>query len=71
MAKDEYIKLAETNMIGTKEYFDIIKLALYHTTGVVANTSTEVMKAETTPEVWECAVRILKAMYSNDQHWVE
>ena len=56
-------KLQEDYAISAREYFEVLKLALYHVSGVVAKTSTEVVQADMTDEVWECACDILNALH--------
>lgn len=61
--RGEYDKLAGEYQISAREYFMVLELAIYHVNGVWTRTSTEVVKAEKTPETWERACIILNALY--------
>lgn len=45
-----------------REYFYILRLAIYHIDGVATDKSIDVVKHNKSPEVYACAVKILKAM---------
>lgn len=60
-----WTEATERHAISAREYFYILRLALYHVAGIKTDSSYEVAQAmETaTPEVYECAINILTAMY--------
>lgn len=60
-----WTEASERYAISAREYFYILRLALCHVAGIKTDNSYEVAKAmETaTPEVYECALDILNAMY--------
>lgn len=55
--------LTEYYPISAREYFYILRLALYHVDGVKTDNSFEVAQATKSPEVYKCAIKILKVMY--------
>lgn len=62
----EYNRLSGKYKISAREYFYVLRLALYHELGIVTESSTEAVQAEKTRAVWECACDILNAMYKNE-----
>lgn len=60
-----WTKMTERYAISAREYFYILRLALYHIAGIKTDNSYEVTQAmETaTPEVYKCAIDILTAMH--------
>jgi hypothetical protein len=60
-----WLVATEHYAISAREYFYILRLALYHVLGVATDSSYETAQAmETaTPEVYECAIDILSIMY--------
>ena len=56
-------KLAEEYVINAREYFYILRLALYHVDGLKTDSSYEVAEAYKSAEVYACACNIIKALY--------
>lgn len=48
--------------ITAREYFMILRLAIYHIDGEYKETSVEVAQYAKSNEVWACAIKILKAL---------
>ena len=61
--KKEYMKLSDKYVISAREFFMVLRLALFHVLGIYAESSADVMKATETDEVWECACNILNTLY--------
>ena len=59
----EWEKLAEEHAISAREYFYILRLALYHVDGLKTDNSYEVAQAYKSAEVYACACNIIKALY--------
>ncbi len=59
----KYNKLTAKYNVSAREYFYILRLAIYHIDGVKTDSSYEVAQYNKSDEVWDCAVKILKAMY--------
>ena len=64
---EEYNKISEKYKLSAREYFEILKLSLFHYYGVFYNTSSEVVKADKDKKVWKCACRIADAIYQNKE----
>lgn len=67
-SEKEFNDLACEYCTTTREYFYILRLAIYHIDGVATETSVDVAKYEKSPEVYACAVKILKAMGERRKH---
>ena len=59
----EWEKLAGEYAISAREYFYILRLALYHVDGLKTDNSYEVAQAYKSAEVYACACNIIKALY--------
>ena len=49
--------------VSAREYFYVLRLAIYHIDGVATSTSLEVAQYDKSTEVYRCACNILNAMY--------
>lgn len=65
----EYNVISTTHSLSAREYFMVLRLALYHIKGVYAKKSTDIIeqlseysKLAQAEEVYHCAVRIAKTM---------
>ena len=56
-------ELTEHYAISAREYFYILRLALYHVDGIRAESSYEVAQALKSAGVYECAIKILNGIY--------
>lgn len=57
--------LVDKYMPSAREYFYILRLALYHVDGVHTESSYEVTQAYKSAEVYECAINILNTLYGD------
>lgn len=64
-----WTEASERCAISAREYFYILRLALYHVAGIKTDNSYEVAQAmgTATPEVYECALDILNIMYKRSK----
>lgn len=53
-----------TRVLGTsaREYFMVLRLAIYHTDGEYIDTSSEIAQYNKSDDVYRCAIRILQAL---------
>ena len=49
--------------ITAREYFYILRLAIYHVDKVATDKSIDIARYKKSPEVYRCACNILNAMY--------
>lgn len=49
--------------VSAREYFYVLRLAIYHVDGVVTEKSIDVARYEKSDEVYRVAINILNAMY--------
>ena len=61
--EQKYNDLSGEYAISAREYFYILRLAIYHVDGVATDTSVEVAQYAKSPEIYRCACNILNAMY--------
>lgn len=60
--KELYTKLTMELAVSAREYFMILRLAIYHIDGEFLETSAEVAQHKSSEEVYKCAVKILLAL---------
>lgn len=48
--------------LSAREYFMVLRLAIYHTDGKYMDTSSEVAQYNKSDDVYKCAIRILQAL---------
>lgn len=49
--------------VSAREYFYVLRLAIYHVDGVATDKSIDVARYEKSDEVYRVAINILNAMY--------
>lgn len=60
--KNKFNELADKYQITAREYFYILRLAIYHTDHKQLDTSAEVAQYAKTPDNYECAIKIINAI---------
>ena len=55
--------LTQEYCISVREYFYVLRLAIYHVDKVVTDKSIDVARYAKSPQVYECGCKILNAMY--------
>lgn len=60
--EEKYDMLATEYAISAREYFMILRLAIYHIDGVNKETAYEITQYSKSNEVYRCACEILKAL---------
>lgn len=65
--KELYEKLTTELSVSAREYFMILRLAIYHTDGMYLKTSYEITQYDTSKESYELACRILKTLNGGDR----
>ena len=60
----KYNEISMEYPLSAREYFDILKLALCHVDGIVANTFNEVMQAPKTEDTYRMACKLAKTLYA-------
>lgn len=60
----EWDEIAMEYPLSAREYFTILKLALCHVDGIVANTSVEVVQATKTEDTYRMACKLAKTLYA-------
>lgn len=48
--------------LSVREYFMVLRLAIYHTDGEHLETSAEITQYDKSDDVYKCAIRILQAL---------
>lgn len=66
--EQKYHELTEKYQIPARKYFWILRLAIYHADGKQLDSSYEVAKYHSSPEVYKVACRILEALYADDKN---
>lgn len=61
--EQRYDKLSEKYQIPAREYFWVLRLAIYHVDGKQLDSSYEVAQYGKSNEVYEVACKILTALY--------
>lgn len=60
--RNKYEKLATEYSISAREYFMILRLAIYHITGEHLETALDITQYVITEDIYRVAIRILKAL---------
>ena len=60
-----YNKLTEEYATSAREYFMVLRLAIYHITGENLESSYKIAQYEKTEEIYKLAIKILKAINNN------
>ena len=60
--RNKYEKLATEYSISAREYFMILRLAIYHITGEYLETAFDITQYVITEDIYRVAIRILKAL---------
>lgn len=61
--EQQYNDLSEKYFISAREYFMILKLAIFHVDGELLEASYQVSQYSKSEEIYKVACRILEAMY--------
>lgn len=61
--KDQYNKLTNDKALSAREYFEILRLAIYHIDRQWCSTSVDVAGYEISDKIYRQAIKILKALY--------
>ena len=61
--EQKFNDLTEKYSTSAREYFYILRLAIYHVDGVATDRSLDVARHIKSPEVYRCACNILNALY--------
>lgn len=61
--KDQYNKLADDKTLSAREYFEILRLAIYHIDRQWCSTSVDVTAYDISDKIYRQAIEILKALY--------
>lgn len=64
--EEKYDILTTKHSISAREYFMILRLAIYHIDGENLETSYRIMQYGKSNEVYESACRILEALYEKE-----
>lgn len=65
--EEKYDMLATEYAISAREYFMILRLAIYHIDGENLESSYEITQYPKTNEIYKCGVDILNALYKEKQ----
>ena len=60
-----YNKLTREYATSVREYFMVLRLAIYHITGENLESSYKIAQYEKTEEIYKLAIKILKAINNN------
>lgn len=64
--EEQYNKLTGEYATSAREYFMVLRLAIYHITGENLESSYKIAQYEKTEEIYKLAIKILKAI-NNDK----
>lgn len=59
-----YDELAEKYSISAREYFMVLRLAIYHIDGEYLETSYKIAQYKTSNEVYKCACELLTTLHN-------
>lgn len=60
--KEKFDTLASELAISAREYFMLLRLAIYHADGIYLQSSTEVAQYKSSDDVYHCAIKLLKQL---------
>lgn len=60
--KEKYNKLSEEYSTSAREYFMVLRLAIYHTTGKNLESSYEITQYPITEDIYRTAIKVLRVL---------
>lgn len=61
--EQKFNDLTREYCVSAREYFYVLRLAIYHVDGVATDKSIDVARYEKSDEIYRVAINILNAMY--------
>ena len=61
-AREKFNKLSEEFNTSAREYFMVLRLAIYHTTGEYLESSYAITQYSITEDIYRTAIRILRVL---------
>lgn len=61
-ARGKFERLAEEYSISAREYFMVLRLAIYHTTGKNLESSYEITQYPITDGIYRTAIKVLRTL---------
>lgn len=62
MLRDRYDKLATEHATSAREYFMVLRLAIYHITGEYIESSYKITQYVITDDIYRLAIRVLRTL---------
>lgn len=64
--REVYDQLSMEYAISAREYFMVLRLAIYHIDRKYVETSVEIMQYQMNDQIYRCAVEVLKGLHRGE-----